>query len=68
MIVVLVLANIGSLSTFQVFMLCFSVLMPALLCQFLLMKVVQREALTGANQNKGGFDALPLVEKQPATP
>jgi len=62
MIVVLVLYNIGQLSTFQVFMLCFSVLMPALLCQFLLMKVVQREASTGTSSKDTKFDPLPLTE------
>jgi hypothetical protein len=68
MIVVMVLANIGALSTFQVFMLCFAVLMPALLCQFLLMKRVQREQITGGSAAKGQFDELSTIEKQPGTP
>jgi MFS family permease len=63
MIVVLVLYNIGSLSTFQVFILCVAVLMPALICQWLLLQIVAKEqALAPA---KGQYEQVAMVERQP---
>jgi hypothetical protein len=69
LIVVLVLANIGSLTNLQVFMLCFSVLMPALLCQFLLLRIVERTVHSGGSTAGYGKVATdPTVEMQPASP
>ena len=51
MIVVMVLANIGTLSTFQVFLMCFAVLMPALVCQYLLMNLVIKAGGPGGKED-----------------
>lgn len=66
LIVVLVLANIGALSTFQVFMLCVSVLLPALMCQWLLMRVVLGAAEGKPSVSAGGFEAVPLTDSSSA--
>ena len=63
LIVVLVLANIGALSTFQVFMLCVSVLLPALVCQWMLMRVVLGGGAEKPSVSAGGFEAVPLTDK-----
>ena len=78
-IVVAVLANIGSLSTFQVFMLCVIVMMPALACQLALLRLVIRggevtsaSVATGAGAGKASSgkpgDEVPLVRKDGLRP
>jgi len=63
LIVVLVLYNIGSLSTFQVFLLCVAVLVPALICQGLLMRLVAKEQMQATI--KGQYEGVPMVERHP---
>lgn len=50
-IVVLVLANIGQLSNFQVFLMCFLVLVPAIVCQFMLLRIVEAEQITAGDNS-----------------
>lgn len=72
LIVVVVLANIGSLSSLQVFLLCFAVLMPALGCQLMLLRVVEHEAATNTGTG-GAYGKVPTevaagIELQPRSP
>ena len=72
MIVVLVLANIGSLTNLQVFALCVSVLMPALVCEWLLLKHVEREGSSKSGYNKVPsslpLTSLDIAASVPTTP